>query len=241
MGTWTVAHAATITWGTPTTISGDTDVSTDGVLDRAFNFGSASAPVGTITIDGVPFAFFGATGASSTTVGTTTLAANAGGVNGTNELGSASTPFSSLSTNYQTLLQNGAFGTTGNTLTLTLGGLIVGQTYEFEWWVNDSRGAVGPDRQGTATAGNSVQLEYNLQNSEGGVGQFALGTFTADATSQIITLTGQTSGAVASSPQINAMELRVVPEPSALALVFVGGTMSILSLRRIRSQSIRSR
>lgn len=235
----TVAHGATITWGAPTTISGDTDVSTDGVLDRAFNFGSTSAPAPTVTINGVPFTFFGVNSASSTTVGTTTLAADAGGVNGAAELGSSSPPFSNLSANYQTLLLNGAFATPGNTLTLTLGGLVVGQMYEFEWWANDSRGAVGPDRQGTATAGNSVQLEYNSQNSEGGVGQFSIGTFTADATTEVITLTGQTSGNISSSAQINAMQLRAIPEPSASALIFIGATLSIFQLRRFRSNRAR--
>jgi hypothetical protein len=225
------AHGAAITWGSPTTISADTDVSTSGTLDRAFNFGGASAPRA-VTLNGVPFTFFGVDGSPSTTVGTTTLASSAGAVFGTTDnFGSSSAPFTGLSADYQRLAANGAFATSG-TLTLTLSGLVVGQTYLFEWWVSDSRAAVGPHRQGTATAGNAVQLQFNAQGTEGGVGQFAIGTFTADATSEVISFSGQSDGVVGAAPQINAFELRVIPEPSTIALLLVGGALSILRRRR---------
>jgi uncharacterized delta-60 repeat protein len=206
------AQAATINWGAPHTISADTDVNTAETLDRAFNFGSDTAPAA-VTLNGVSFTFFGLNASASKTVGNTTLTASAGGTNGTSEVGSASAPFASLSANYQRLGANSGFGTSGGILTLTLNGLVVGRTYQLQWWVNDSRGAVGPHRQTTATAGNSIQLQHNAQAAEGGVGQFVIGTFVADATSQDIIFTGQSDGVVSASPQINGFQLRFPTPP----------------------------
>ncbi len=223
-------------WGSPTTISGDSDVNLQGTLDRAFNFGASTAPELPATVNGVPFVFFGVTTLASTTLGTTTLSTSAGNgtMGGTSEVGAAAAPFSNLSAPYQSLLRTAAFSNAGSTLTLTLSGLTLGQEYLFQWWVNDSRLAAGADRQATSTAGNSTQLEYNVSNTEGGVGQYVTGTFTADGTSQSITITGQTTGIVGPAPQVNAMQLRTVPEPAGALLLLAGGAM-LLARRRGRA------
>ncbi len=69
-------------------------------------------------------------------------------------------------------------------MTLTMAGLTVGQSYEFQCWTNTS----GPTAiTNTATAGNSVMLDANTTDANGGLGQFAIGTFIADNTvSQVI-------------------------------------------------------
>src|SRR5947207_714500 len=74
------AEAATITWGPATTISGVSDVSTLGTLDRAFNFvrpDTSTGPFGPATVKGVTFATFGTTPLNppSFTIGKTTVSA----------------------------------------------------------------------------------------------------------------------------------------------------------------------
>lgn len=220
------AHAAVITWQTPATISGDTNVSTTGTLERAYNMTNQSGSA--TTINGVNFAVFGVTSntVSSLTVGSTTITSSSGSLFSGLGNGSASTPFSSLSTSYQTLL--GQFVRTGGNMTLTLNSLTVGYTYQLEIWTNRSNTA---NAQGfTATAGNSVVLDSNTTDAIGGVGQFVLGSFTADATSQAITFTPNGAGLV----DFSAFQLRTtaVPEPSAIALLIAGGVGLLLARRR---------
>lgn len=145
-------------------------------------------------------------GARRTAYGSTTFSSN-GGVGSFNSFGSSSAPFIDLSAGYEALLGGGVFGSAADTMTLTLAGLSVGQVYQFQWWVNDSRVAAGPHRQSVATTsgGLSASLEHNFQNVEGGVGQFVIGTFTADSASQVIQFTGATTGVTGPSPQINAL------------------------------------
>jgi hypothetical protein len=226
--------AAPITWGSSSTISSDADVSTLGSLDRAFNLGGTGVPV--TTVNGVTFASFAYTSGSSVTVGNTSLVGT-GGMGADNAaFGFAAPPFSSLSSNYQTLLQSAIFA--NGSLTLTLSGLVVGQTYLFQWWVNDSRGFDGGQRQTRSTATDSATLEHNVQNADGGVGQFVIGTFVADSTSQQVIVfdgldddPGNPPGAVS---QINAFQLRVIPEPSSIILFAFGGALCLHRLARRR-------
>ena len=221
------ADAAAIVWGPATTISGDTDVSTLGTLDRAFRFGASG--LSSVTVNGVTFSPF-VVPTNPTTVGNTTLASS-GSLGANNDVfASGSPPFSSLSVSYRELLDSSVNGNGIDTVSLTLNGLTIGLVYQFQWWVDDSRAAV-PDRQTISTATNSVSLDHNVQNAEGGVGQFAIGTFTANATSQVITFTGTATGGSA-APQINAFQLRVIPEPSTIALLFLGGAAVAYGLAR---------
>src|SRR5262249_15590987 len=116
-----------------------------------------------------------------------------------NGVTSTMSPFASLSSSYQDLLSSFTGGqllqsqpSIGQAFSLTMNGLTVGHTYEFEWWSNAS--FVSTQTLTTAAAGNSVTLEDNTLGSglgsDGGVGQFAIGKFTADGTSEVITFTG---------------------------------------------------
>lgn len=165
------AHAGIITWGAPTNISGDTDVSTNGTLVGAFNIGGPG--VGSTTVNGVTFTGLALTG-SSVTSGAFTFTIPTGFAS-SNSVGSALPPFSTLSAPYQGLLSSAA-GDFSTPFTLTMSGLTVGQQYEFEWWFNFSSGLSSPT---TAAAGNSVTLNSNTTGLAGGLGQFAIGTFTA--------------------------------------------------------------
>jgi hypothetical protein len=250
------ADAAFITWGPATTISGDTDVDTKGNLVAAFNLGNVatSAPplpaVMDTTVNGVPFVGLaiptGSAGPVSDASGNFTFdlvptqLPGVGLVTGTfsslNGVTSTMSPFASLSSSYQDLLSSLAGGqllesnpSIGQAFSLTMKGLTVGHTYEFEWWSNASQNSTATST--TATAGNSVMLEDNTKGSgtggDGGVGQFAIGKFTADGTSEVITFTGASP---TSGPHLNGLELRdlgpaaptAVPEPASLTLLGIG-------------------
>lgn len=215
-------EASTVTWGSPASITGPSDVSTVGTLERAYNFvrpDTVTGPFGPATVNGVTFATFGAANNPTEVTFDSTSLRGVGGtdtVESFNGLGSNSSPFASLSPSYQQLLATAVYNDGGGVL-MTLNGLTPGTVYLLEAFANDSR--VGANRTETLAAGNMVSLSYSTTHAEGGLGQFVTGTFTADSTgSQAVMFTNE-SPAVGSASQINAFELRVVPEPAALSLL----------------------
>lgn len=203
------APAATITWSAATAISGDLDVSTTGTLVAAHNVyfidggnltGNNLVPLFDTTVNGVLFTGFGFEGGQpSSTLGAIT-ASSAGLLSGLNTVGSPLPPFSSLSANYQTLLST--IGSGAGQFTLTLGGLTVGQTYQFQVWTSLS--SVGVSNTSTATGGgSSILLDPNTTNADGGTGQFTIGTFIADNAAQAVDFQG-----LIGDPFINAFQLR---------------------------------
>ncbi len=227
------ADAAPIVWGTPQTISGDSDVSTVGSLLYAYNLGPSN--VASSTVNGVPFSSFAFPSASgfnsgtSVTVGSVTISEFPGDLVAWNTLGSASAPYANLSSAYRVLLDSCGSSGEPNTITLSLGGLTNGQQYAFQWWASNAAplplfAAVAAD------ATNAVTLDSNLTNAAGGVGQFVTGTFTADGVSQSIDF----NAVGGSGPLINAFQVRAVPEPSTYALALAGLACGGWHLRRRR-------
>lgn len=237
----TINQAANITWGAPTKISADTDVSLNGSLIRAINATPTNTSLAiNVTLNGVTFVAAQKTGTAAYTApgGDVFVPIDASGVGpGTFQSfaqGSVA-PFTTLSAAYTNLLATAYWndGTDiGNTWALstgynwTLTNLVTGRTYELQIWVNDSRlnnlSQNNPDLFTTFMDlnGNSVSLQHNVDNYLGGVGQFVIGTFTADATSQALKFIGgntvgaDTSGNNATS-LLNAYQLREVTAPSA--------------------------
>jgi hypothetical protein len=227
-----------IVWGSPQTVSGDSDVSTNGSLVYALTFGGTAAP-SSATVNGVTFSPFTIPGGFPTTVtvGSVTLTESPGFLLGSNSFGTASTPFSGLSTDYKTILGSGAYANEPTSITVSLNGLANGQDYEVQWWTNNAANITpqfgGGFTDTTATAFNTVTLDANTTNTVGGLGQYAIGTFTASGTTQAFLLS-ETSGGF--NPLINAMQVRAVPEPSLTLLglaAAVGG--SLVWRRRSRS------
>ena len=220
------ADAAAILWGSPNTISGDTNVDTTGTLVGAFNMGRAGVP--TTTVNGVTFtgiALSGTTVTSGNFTFTQTGGWNSGNVT------SANAPFAALSASYRNLLSWGA-GDFTSPAPITMSGLTVGAKYEFEWWSNDSNGFQSLT---TATAVNGVSLTTNTTGLNGGVGQFAIGTFTADASSETITFSSSLQDIISG---FDLRETAAVPEPGTLLLLSSGlATMFILWGRRMKNSA----
>jgi hypothetical protein len=241
------ADAAFITWGSPQGITGDTDVDTKGSLVAAFNLGDTGV-ANTPTVNGVTFVGLAIPNGSASPVSDpsgnftfalvpTQLPSVTSNFVSQNGVTTTKSPFAGLSSSYQDLLSSytgGQFLQSGNpgivqTFSLTMTGLTVGRTYEFEWWSNFSLAVSGgAGVTTTASAGNSVTLALNTlmaRDDTGGVGQFAIGTFTADATSEVITFSGSSPAGQGSA--LNGFELRdlgpaavsAVPEPASLTLL----------------------
>jgi hypothetical protein len=215
------SYAAAITWGPATNIINsnnsppDTDVSTAGSLVAAYSIGGATVPP--TSVNGVVFNPFSVSTASSTTVGNFTLSFAGGPFFSpvTGGFGTpGATPFASLSSNYQALLSSGVYNPDGE-ITLTIASLTPGQTYQFEWWSNDSAllNAWYTTNAFAFGTSSTVGLLDNTTNSHGGLGRFAIGTFVANSSTESIVF----SGAV-DTPTINAFELRAIPVPVPAAV-----------------------
>ena len=188
------ASAQTITWGSATTMSADSDVLTTGALDRAYLLGGGST-----TVNGV--AFSSSLNGDSFTAG---VNGGAGGYYGPN--GGAFPNYANLTGAYQAIATYGAYSDNGSA-TVQLNNLNNGLEYTVQVWVNDSR-EFGPGGPGgaigsrTGSIGGSPTLDYNVQNDTGGVGQFAAGTFTGTGASTALTISANASA------QMNGLQLR---------------------------------
>ncbi len=183
-----------INWGTPTTITSDTDVSTTGTFKYAYHWASGDQTVNGVTFTGTTsftdggsdVGFVGFAGQFDTFVGTTT-------------------PFTGLSAAYQATLAGSPAIFTGDVInaTVTLKNLTPGNEYAVQVWSQDARDGGGSLFSTTLTSpgGNSVVLDYNSTDADGGVGQYSIGTFIASATTQTFTTSS-------TYPLLNALQVR---------------------------------
>jgi len=224
-------HAQTITWGTAQTISGASDVVTAGSLLGTYAPGDSSAS--SYPVNGVTFS-------------TSSLPDfSASGFNGyISNAGSAGTADS----NYNALLQYLEYGATYNnptfsTASLTWGGMVAGDTYEIELWVEDNRPGytfsqseyvIGGTTYGTDMGGPLTILTPTV----GGVGEFITGTFVATSGTETIGFAPFSSQANSAVPQINLLQVRdlsaPVPEPATLGLT-AAGLLLVAGMKRRRA------
>ncbi|MDF7799348.1 acetylxylan esterase [Pontiellaceae bacterium B1224] len=190
-------QAATIEWGVVSTVGSDSDISTTGALEYAYTAGGTSA----VAVNGVLFS------AGDTTFGGDVVLSGTPAT--TAVFGQNAAPFNTLSSDYQSMLDEGVYNNVGNKtdpVTVTLNSLTIGQNYAVQVWGNDSRNSNG--RNMTVASGtNSVVLDYNSTDVLGGVGQTVSGTFTADAETQDFTLTPNLA------LSFNAIQVRDLSEP----------------------------
>jgi hypothetical protein len=213
------AQAAIMNWGAAQNITGDLDVSTVGMFLEAYNLGGA-----TTTINGVQF--LGVTFSPGTTiaVGPNDTLTDSFNISEAN-LSSSAAPFSNLSSSYQTLLGTVAGPGVDSPMTLTLSGLTVGVTYQFETWINVSNLQFSGSTNITS-GGNTVGLNQDTSGVVGGLGQFVIGEFTADSNSQAIGFGGD-------SFADNGYELSIAaPEPSFLPMLAVFAAALVWVRRR---------
>jgi hypothetical protein len=212
------ASAADVTWQTPLTISGTSDVSLNGTLVGTWgpgdDYGSPSRS-DDHPVDGVTFAAYGS--------GFFSAGFSAGGFNDRyNGFGNAGTADS----NYNYLLTVAEY-TYGGDWSITLTGLTVGNTYEIELWANDGR---GNDRIQTFTGGANTSATLFVGPSSGGPGQFILGTFVADGTGSETISSSSPTGPILNLAQIR--DITPVPEPATFALVGLGACAMFYGFRR---------
>jgi hypothetical protein len=223
-----------ITWGAPSTISGDSDVNTAGSLVYAYNIGDPA--VTSTAINGVTFAPFPITdGGTSTTSGSLTVAGFSNEPMSTAlSTGSASAPYASLSTSYKAMLGTAVMKSSSSIhfLDLTLLNLNPGQTYTLQVWTNNSIATTSAASLWNFSGNGSQNIDINTTDIAGGVGQYAIGTFTADATSEPFFIHGEPFPT--GIGLINGLQLRTaaVPEPTTFGLFGIGLAM-LIARRRI--------
>jgi len=228
---------ASMNWGSGAQgITGDSDVSTQGTLVQALNFGSASPTVNGVTFSSALVVEF----SQSSPVGTFTLTEtdtsvwlrtiSVGGV------GLSQGPLASLSPDYKALFTSGV-NTDGfnpnTTLQLFMPGLTIGNTYLFQIWVSDGISGIVEGNPYWVTNTIGLSLSPNPSLEIGGLGQYGTGTFTASDTTMFLEFYGPV---LEVGPLINAVQLRdisAIPEPSTYAalLGLVGLSLALLKRR----------
>ena len=202
------AQAATITWGTPTWIAGDTDVSTLGTTFAAINPAGSSETINTVTFEPTDpnLQVSGGAGWSDFITGTPSL-------NLIPATGS-----------YSNALETANYSNGG----LAIYNLTVGQDYLVQVWASDAREGGGTPVGGRSMTldGGAVSLLHNHNDGTSTFGQWVIGTFTANSTNQTITASGY--------PQIDLAQVRTVPEPATLSMLGVLGGLLFFARRRFK-------
>lgn len=195
-----LAHAATITWQDVRLVTDDPGVATNGVVVRAYTFGSGETP----TIQGIAFRDFAGQTLDRQTLGTHyegfwTVPGPGGEL-----LDGALQDTSSLD---QPRAQR-----------VTLNGLTPGRNYQVQLWVADRRTwpQLNPPFSSSAQTVHASPQDRNIPTLHwqggptGTTAQTVIGTFTADSARQVLTLTptaGFFNGRNWFSSQLNALVL----------------------------------
>lgn len=203
------ASAATLSWSAATNVSSAADVLTTGTLVQAVNYGTTTS----YAINGVTF------------TGSTT------GVFGGSAFNNAFTGYGQPSTvtgNYAAALSSGNYQNGSGVFSGTLSGLVIGQQYVFQVWLNDQRDTTADTM--TYDSGSSTPQVTLTTTLTGSQAQYTVGTFTADAVTQAFRMTPTGGGGAT----MNLFQLRAVPEPATYGLLGAGALTSVVGVRRRR-------
>ena len=222
------APAATITWSTPE-FAAETDVSTTGTLVSAIDYGDPDGS--NDTLNGVEFIEVASGSWSNTQNGVTVVGSAFTGSNGYGQY------YTGDVTAANNLLDSYTIGAKEDPLNFT--GLTAGAEYELQFFMFDDRtnldgrGRVADlsDDSTFDEAGDLNDFDFTDPSPE----QTVIGTFTADPSGeQSVWFRGWEDGSGAKQMNINAMQLREIPEPTSLALLALGVT-ALLGRRRQRA------
>lgn len=221
--------AATITWGPAVGLtSAGTEVSTSGTLVQALNFGFGTSSAFNTTINEVPFTGFANAAVTWNDPNSGNFSANSTNVGGS---------YSGLAL-YSTLLNKWLYSDDAARNTVTLSGLTSGQEYLVQLFMADSR----TNQPQFATRfpviddGEANEFTGPVYGTNGGVGFVINGTFTADGATQTFTINNYNAGSPPTQGgfQLNAYQIRAVPEPATIGLLGAAGAGLMLALRRGR-------
>lgn len=205
------SQAAVITWSTEqsTTDAGAATVAysvLDTVVERA-QFGNAATQVGWTDGD------LGTTNSNLSTL----LVSSASGNGGT---------WTASTADLGVIATSHSWSNGNNVGTITLSGLTNGNQYKVQFFMNDNRAGIPTRTMDYSTGASSISTTR-------GDGQSVIGTFIADATTQNISFDG-TNGVNEPDLALNGyiLSTSVVPEPSSLAFLGLGGLALFAHRRR---------
>jgi hypothetical protein len=213
-----LATAAVITWQTPSTITGASDVTLQGTYHGSwapYNGNASSTPV-----NGVSFQGFSDLPSLNHNFD------DGGGYWGT------STP----DANYNSLLTYGTYANGSDNRTFSWEGMTEGHTYLVQLWISDPRN-IGVSRAATVSSGvGDISPVLNYPADGTGPGSYIIGTFVAGpgGSQSIVIDPSQNGDGSAGSAQINLVQVRdlgVIPEPSCMVLAGLG-MLGLLRRRR---------
>jgi hypothetical protein len=218
------AQNANITWQSPLTISGGSDVSTAGTVVGTWAPGDDAYNPDSLPVNGVTFNAYGS-GPFNSFVSTSGVDSHYTGY---------SSP-GTTDSNYNTILQAAVYSN-GSFISLTWGGMTAGDTYLLQFWVQDGRNSTTAERSETLTGGANTSTALAYGSGASGPGQYILGTFVADGTgTETLALNAFGGADIGPSAQVNLLQLRDItpaPEPSTLAFLAAGFGVMALSFRR---------
>ncbi|HEV2693465.1 MAG TPA: hypothetical protein VG347_11265 [Verrucomicrobiae bacterium] len=174
------ANAADITWGTPTGISGTSDVNIQGTLYGSWAPGDdwgGGDRSDYFPVNGVTFAAYGTSGVDFNISGS---GINMDRYNGFADPG---TPDS----NYNHILHTAEFNynASSSSIVVSWDNLTPGDTYLVQVWLNDGRSS----QPGTSVLTGGANSSAPVAIGNGVPGQYIIGTFVADGGSQSFTMT----------------------------------------------------
>jgi len=208
-------RAQFITWNSIGTISGDSDVLTNGAYLDAIKSSTVLATADDV-VNGVTFHLINTSGAETDGPDYIALSnVSTGGGDGGFAGGSAA---------YQNLMRGVSYVARNATGTITLSGLTVGHQYQVQVW------------NASATSENDLAQLQGTTNTLLNGHNFAVGTFTATSLSDSFNFTVPSSGNVTGYAGITAISLRdltAVPEPSTYAML-AAGAVALFGLARLR-------
>ena len=193
-----------VTWQTPVTISGTSDVTTQGTY-----FGSWAPSDGnanTLPVNGVTFQ------------NSSDLPFFTEGPTFDSGYSSYASP-GTTDPNYNTLLQSADYSNSGQPATFSWSGMTPGHLYLVQCWVHDGRNSTANQRTETITGGANTSAFLAYGSGDSGPGQYIIGTFVANSSRGQTLILSSPNG----PPQINLFQVRdITPRITSIS---VSGTM----------------